>query len=76
MTVDVFGIILWRIDILNNFKIGDIVEHRKGGIYQIIEFAKHTETEEILVIYKSVTDGRIWARPLEMFIDGRFKKKE
>lgn len=74
--MDMFGIILWMRDILNNFKIGDIVEHRRGGIYQIIEFATHTETEEELVIYKSIAHGKVWARPLEMFMDGRFKKKE
>ena len=48
-------------------EIGKKYKHYKGNIYEIITFTKHTETMEDLVIYKSVSDGKIWARPLVMF---------
>ncbi len=48
-------------------EIGPIYEHYKGGRYQVISLAKHTETEEVLVIYKSLLFGSIYARPLSMW---------
>ena len=52
-------------------EIGKKYKHYKGNVYEIITFAKHTETMEDLVIYKSVSDGKIWARPLVMFSEKR-----
>lgn len=49
------------------FHAGDIVQHFKGGLYQIVELARHTETSEELVIYKSLKDKQVWARPLWIF---------
>lgn len=38
-------------------------------LYLILAFAKHTETEEKLVIYQSLEDGdKICARPYDMFM--------
>ena len=48
-------------------EIGKKYKHYKGNVYEIITFAKHTETMEDLVVYKSVSNGKIWARPLVMF---------
>jgi glycosidase len=51
--------------------------HFKGGEYEVIGFATHTETEEKLVIYISLYDNnKVWARPYDMFteyveVDGR-----
>lgn len=44
--------------------------HFKGNEYEVLSVAKHTETGELLVIYKSV-DGKdtFWARPYDMFTD-------
>lgn len=44
-------------------------KHYKGGLYEVLFDAIHTETEERLVIYKSLKDGQIWARPYEMFFE-------
>ncbi len=40
--------------------------HYKGGVYQVLAFAKHSETLEDLVIYRH-SDGALWARPLSMW---------
>lgn len=42
--------------------------HFKGGEYELLVVARHSETEEWLVVYRSVEDpGKTWVRPLEMF---------
>ena len=44
--------------------------HYKGGEYQVLELAIHSETEEELVIYRPLYgEGRLWARPLAMFVE-------
>jgi hypothetical protein len=49
--------------------------HYKGGEYQILGVAKHSETLEELVIYSH--DGELWARPLKMFLEEvEFKGKK
>lgn len=55
---------------------GGWYRHYKGGIYQILCVATHTESGEEQVIYKGKTKGRIWARPKSMFMDGRFQPIE
>ena len=39
-----------------------IYKHYKGGTYQIISMATHTETGEILVVYKSLNFGSVYVR--------------
>ncbi len=47
-----------------------LYRHYKGGEYQVLELAIHSETEEELVIYRPLYgEGRLWARPLAMFIE-------
>lgn len=44
--------------------------HFKGGVYDVIGFAKHSETGEKLVIYKSAENpDDVWARPYDMFAE-------
>ena len=44
--------------------IGGKYEHYKGGVYEVVSLAQHTETNEAMVIYKSLLFGTIYARPL------------
>ncbi len=42
--------------------------HYKGQTYQVIGVAKHSETEEDVVVYRALYgEGGLWVRPLEMF---------
>ncbi|MBR5278372.1 MAG: DUF1653 domain-containing protein [Clostridia bacterium] len=43
--------------------------HFKGNIYQVLYIAKHSESLCDLVIYKSVKEDKIWARPLDMWFE-------
>ena len=47
-------------------KAGDKFKHFKGTVYTVVAIARHTETEESLVVYAD-PQGNTWARPLEMF---------
>ena len=40
--------------------------HYKGGLYRVVGIARHSETEEELVVYET-PDRRLWARPKAMF---------
>ena len=43
-------------------------KHFKGGRYEVIAIAKHSETEERMVVYKALYgDGGIWVRPEKMW---------
>ena len=45
-----------------------VYEHYKGGLYQVLEVARHSETEELLVVYRTLYgDYSMWVRPLDMF---------
>lgn len=42
--------------------------HYKGKFYEVIDVARHSETEELLVVYRCLYgDYSLWVRPLEMF---------
>ena len=62
-----------------------IYQHYKGPQYEVFGTARHSETEELLVVYRPLYGeafeqdqpwGDIWVRPFDMFqeaveIDGR-----
>ncbi len=42
--------------------------HFKGNEYEVIGIAKHSETQEEMVIYKALYDnGDYWVRPAKMW---------
>ena len=44
--------------------------HYKGNDYQVIGIAKHSEDDSELVVYRPLYgEGRLWVRPLEMFVE-------
>jgi len=62
-------------------KVGRVYKHKKGGIYKVDYIAIYTEIEEKLVIYHKLQDADwlrkddiTWARPYDIFCDGRFEK--
>lgn len=68
-----------KFDSWNNWKLdrsvnpGDIFKHFKGGLYQVIAVATHTETQEKLVVYQplfanEVGEKPVWVRPMDMFL--------
>lgn len=55
--------------------VRELWRHRKGGLYEMVGPALHSETQEELTVYRG-EDGQLWARPREMFDDGRFVREE
>ena len=53
---------------------------RRGTAYQIVGHAElrsaggHLEEGQPLTIYRSIEDGKLWARPTSEFNDGRFER--
>ena len=43
--------------------------HFKGGEYEVRGVARHSETEERLVVYRPVGSDQLWVRPLAMFTE-------
>jgi hypothetical protein len=47
-----------------------IYRHYKGGRYEVIGCAKHSETMEELVVYRALYgDKGLWVRPKKMFLE-------
>lgn len=44
--------------------------HYKGRDYSVVGFARHSETEEVMVLYVPLYgEGGYWVRPLAMFTE-------
>ncbi len=53
----------------NTIKLG-LYRHYKGPYYKVLEVARHSETEEQLVVYQALYgDKGTWVRPLSMFCE-------
>lgn len=53
----------------NTLKLGKY-RHYKGNEYEVTGVAKHSETLEELVVYQALYGGgKIWVRPLKMFLE-------
>ena len=58
-----------------------VYRHYKGNQYEVVGFAKHSETLEDMVVYKALYGERgTWVRPLSMWdnpieVDGKTVKR-
>jgi Uncharacterized protein conserved in bacteria len=48
---------------------GLVYQHYKGGLYEAMHVAINTTDKEKMVIYKSHTEGTIYARPLKEWFE-------
>ena len=54
---------------MEEVKINGIYKHFKGDLYLVVDIAKHSETKEDYVVYRSLYEnGDLWIRPMKMFL--------
>ena len=54
---------------MREVQIHRVYRHFKGDYYLVEDVARHSETDEELVIYRKLyEDGSLWARPKDMFL--------
>jgi hypothetical protein len=58
---------------MKTLEIGASYKHYKGTKVKVLFEAKHSETQEPLVVYMHLEDGFIWVRPKEMFLESIIK---
>lgn len=47
-----------------------LYEHYKGQRYEVLGLARHSETEEELVVYRALYGEKgLWVRPFGMFVE-------
>lgn len=45
-------------------------QHYKGSLYEVLDVARHSETEEEMVVYRTLYgEFSLWVRPLSMFTE-------
>ena len=51
-----------------------IYEHYKGNLYEVIDTVKHSESEELMVLYRTQYGHKdLWVRPYDMFFENVIK---
>ena len=48
---------------------GRVYKHFKGGYVLVLSTAKHSDRDEVEVVYKGLNNGKIYARPIESFVE-------
>lgn len=56
------------------FGIGDLVQHRHGGIYRVVDRVTIERNLTPAYVYRDIKTGMAWVRPLSEMLDGRFTK--
>ncbi|MEA2073267.1 MAG: DUF1653 domain-containing protein [Campylobacterota bacterium] len=47
-----------------------VYEHYKGNRYSVIDTVRHSESEELLVLYRPMYgEQNLWVRPFDMFFE-------
>lgn len=47
-----------------------VYRHYKGGLYEVLDVARHSESQEVLVVYRPLYGEReCWVRPYAMFME-------
>lgn len=60
----------------NTVLVNRIYRHFKGDYYIVVGIAKHSETEEEMVVYRQLYGaGELWVRPMSLFISEVDHKK-
>ncbi len=55
---------------INNKRVTGLYKHFKGGLYEVIAFANHTERDEKVVVYRAMENpDKIWVRPENIFFE-------
>ena len=63
-------------DLISKLKIHGIYKHFKGNNYIVEDVIYNSETKEPMVAYRRLYgDGRLWCRPLAMFLSEVDRKK-
>ncbi len=61
---------------MDRFRLHGVYKHYKGDLYLLEDVVYHSETKEKMVLYRALYgDGRLWARPYEMFFEEVDHKK-
>lgn len=54
---------------MRKIKTNTVYKHFKGNYYLVLDVAKHTETNEDMVVYRALYDDyKLYTRPLKMFL--------
>jgi hypothetical protein len=62
---------------MNNTELAPLPElktgryrHYKGNEYEVVGLARHSESEEVMVVYRPLyNDSGMWVRPYPMFME-------
>lgn len=47
-----------------------IWRHFKGNLYEVVDIARHSETRELVVVYRALYgEGELWVRPVSMWLE-------
>ena len=54
---------------MQELQLKRVYRHFKGDYYLVEDVARHSETDEVYVVYRRLYgDGSLWIRPIEMFL--------